>query len=116
MEIFDSAELLDRDAITEIQLKRLKTTLARTRKCDFYKKRLDDAGIGENSISSPDALENIPFTTKDDLRSQYPTGLLCVNQNEIVRMHCSSGTTGSPVAICHTQNDINSWADRKSVV
>ena len=58
MEIFDSAELLDRDAITEIQLKRLKTTLARTRKCDFYKKRLADAGIGENSISSPDALEN----------------------------------------------------------
>lgn len=111
MEIFDSAELLDRDAITEIQLKRLKATLARTRKCDFYKKRLADAGIGENSISSPDALENIPFTTKDDLRSQYPKGLLCVNQNEIVRMHCSSGTTGSPVAICHTQNDINSWAD-----
>lgn len=56
-------------------------------------------------------LTRIPFTTKDDLRNQYPYGLACVPRSEFVRMHCSSGTTGTPVAICHTQLDLNSWAD-----
>ena len=111
MEFFDEAEGWSRDRIEQTQLTRLKTTVAQTRKCAFYRERLDEAGVGPDSIRSLDDLRRIPFTTKQDLRSQYPTGLLCVPQSEIVRMHCSSGTTGSPVAICHTQNDINSWAD-----
>lgn len=111
MDIFDSAEMWDRETISEIQLKRLKNIVCRTRKCEFYKKKFDEAGVSENSINTLDDLEKIPFTTKDDLRSQYPTGLLCVDKKDIVRMHCSSGTTGTPVAICHTRNDINSWAD-----
>ena len=111
MEFFDEAECWSRDQIEQTQLARLKSTVAQTRKCDFYRQRLDEAGVGPDSIRSLDDLRRIPFTTKQDLRSQYPTGLLCVPQSEIVRMHCSSGTTGSPVAICHTQNDINSWAD-----
>ncbi|QCC85867.1 phenylacetate--CoA ligase [Desulfovibrio desulfuricans] len=111
MEFFDEAECWSRDHIEQAQLTRLRSTVAQTRKCDFYRQRLDEAGIGPDSIRSLDDLRRIPFTTKQDLRSQYPTGLLCVPQSEIVRMHCSSGTTGSPVAICHTQNDINSWAD-----
>ena len=111
MEFFDEAECWSRDQIEHTQLARLKSTVAQTRKCDFYRQRLDEAGIGPDSLRSLDDLRRIPFTTKQDLRSQYPTGLLCVPQTEIVRMHCSSGTTGTPVAICHTQNDINSWAD-----
>ena len=111
MEFFDEAECWSRDQIEQTQLSRLRSTVAQTRKCDFYRQRLDEAGVGPDSIRSLDDLRRIPFTTKQDLRSQYPTGLLCVPQSEIVRMHCSSGTTGSPVAICHTQNDINSWAD-----
>lgn len=111
MEVFDAAELWSREHIAEVQLTRLKATLAQSRKCSFYRERLDEAGIGPDSIRSLDDLRRIPFTTKQDLRSQYPTGLLCVPSSEIVRMHCSSGTTGTPVAICHTRNDINAWAD-----
>ena len=98
MEFFDEAECWSRDQIEQTQLSRLKSTVAQTRKCDFYRQRLDEAGIGPDSLRSLDDLRRIPFTTKQDLRSQYPTGLLCVPQSEIVRMHCSSGTTGSPVA------------------
>lgn len=111
MDVFDPAELWSRDHIADTQLTRLKGTVAQARRCAFYRRRLDEAGIDADAIQSLDDLARIPFTTKDDLRSQYPTGLLCVPQGEIVRMHCSSGTTGSPVAICHTQNDINSWSD-----
>lgn len=111
MDIYDNAELWTREKILDVQLKRLRVSVARSLNCDFYSERLDRAGISVSGINSLDDLEKIPFTTKDDLRSQYPTGLLCVPPDEIVRMHCSSGTTGSPVAICHTQNDINAWAD-----
>jgi Coenzyme F390 synthetase len=112
MEFFDEAECWSRDQIEQTQLSRLRSTVAQTRKCDFYRQRLDEAGVGPDSIRSLDDLRRIPFTTKQDLRSQYPTGLLCVPQSEIVRMHCSIGTTGSPRGpSAHTQNDINSWAD-----
>ena len=111
MDFFDTAEGWGRDQLEQTQLVRLKSTVAHARKCDFYRERLDAAGIGPEGIQSLDDLRRIPFTTKQDLRDQYPTGMLCVPTSEIVRMHCSSGTTGSPVAICHTQNDINAWAD-----
>lgn len=111
MDFYDPAERLSRERIAATQLTRLKSSVAQARRCAFYRERLDQSAIDADSIQSLDDLVRIPFTTKDDLRSQYPTGLLCVPQNEIVRMHCSSGTTGSPVAICHTQNDINAWAD-----
>ena len=111
MEVFDAAELWSRDQIEHTQLTRLKATVAHVCKSEFYRRRLDEAGVTPESITSLDDIRRIPFTTKQDLRDQYPTGLLCVPRSEIVRMHCSSGTTGSPVAICHTQNDINCWAD-----
>ena len=86
MEFFDEAECWSRDQIEQTQLSRLRSTVAQTRKCDFYRQRLDEAGVGPDSIRSLDDLRRIPFTTKQDLRSQYPTGLLCVPQSEIVRM------------------------------
>lgn len=111
MDFFDTAETWSRDKIRSVQKKRLASTINRARNSLFYSRRLDDAGINQDSSLDPDNLDNIPFTTKDDLRNEYPLGLLAVPQSEIVRMHCSSGTTGNPVAICHTRNDINSWAD-----
>lgn len=110
-EFFDQAESWSRERIADVQLTRLRTTVARVGRCDFYAKRLAEAGITSDALKTLDDLRTIPFTTKDDLRANYPTGLLCVPRSEIVRMHCSSGTTGTPTAICHTQNDINSWAD-----
>lgn len=111
MEIFDGAEVWSRDQIESTQLTRLKTSIARARRCAFYGQLLEDAGITPDNLVSLADLARIPFTFKDDLRAQYPEGLLCVPRSEIVRMHCSSGTTGNPVAVCYTQNDINSWAD-----
>ncbi len=109
---YDPAEFWSRDQIEATQLTRLRNVVARVyRNCEFYRKRLDEAGVTPDSIRSLDDLERIPFTTKDDLRSQYPLGLVIVPRKDLVRMHCSSGTTGTPVAIAHTQNDLNTWAD-----
>ncbi|MCR5563376.1 MAG: phenylacetate--CoA ligase [Desulfovibrio sp.] len=111
MEFFDAAEAWNRDHIQHVQVTRLRSTIAQARKCDFYRKRLDEAGITPESIRSVDDIQRIPFTTKQDLRDQYPMGLLTVPTRDIIRMHCSSGTTGTPVAICHTANDIKAWAN-----
>lgn len=111
MDVFDTAETWNRPQIEDVQLTRLRAAVAQASKCAFYAERLAQAGVTPESITSLDDIRRIPFTTKDDLRGQYPTGLLCVPQSEVVRMHCSSGTTGTPTAICHTQNDLNSWAD-----
>ncbi len=111
IDYYDVAETWSRDHIAAAQLTRLRSLVEHSRKCAFYRERLDAAGVTPDSLRTLDDVRKIPFTTKDDLRSQYPTGLLCVPQRDIVRMHCSSGTTGTPVAICHTQNDINTWAD-----
>ena len=111
IDYYDAAETWSRDQIAATQLARLRSLVEHSRKCDFYRERLDAAGITAASLRSLDDARAIPFTTKDDLRSQYPAGLLCVPSRDIVRMHCSSGTTGTPVAICHTANDINTWAD-----
>ena len=109
---YDPAEFWSRDQIEATQLTRLKNVVARVyKKNAFYRKRLDEAGVSPESIRSLDDIERIPFTTKDDLRSQYPLGLVIVPEEELVRLHCSSGTTGTPVAIAHTQNDLNTWAD-----
>ncbi len=111
MEIFDKAELWSQDTIAQTQATRLRSTIEQAIKCDFYAQRLGEAGVSPNSINTVEDICKIPFTTKEDLRNNYPTGLLCVPQADIVRMHVSSGTTGTPTAICHTQNDLNSWAD-----
>ncbi|MDR1660527.1 MAG: phenylacetate--CoA ligase [Desulfovibrio sp.] len=111
MEVFDPAELWDKEQIEIVQLSRLKRAVSQARNCAFYRERLEHAGVAPNDLHSLDDMRRIPFTTKQDLRAQYPVGLLCVPSSEIVRMHCSSGTTGTPVAVCHTQNDVNTWAD-----
>ena len=109
---YDEEEFWSRDQIEATQLARLKNVVARVYKgCEFYRKRLDEAGVTPDSIKTLDDIEKILMTSKDDLRSQYPLGLVIVPRNQLVRLHCSSGTTGTPVAIAHTQNDLNVWAD-----
>lgn len=111
MEYFDKAETWDRETIEEAQLSRLRSTIERASRSPFYAQRFAQAGVTADNLRNLDDIRRIPFTTKDDLRAQYPYGLATVPTSEFVRMHCSSGTTGTPVAICHTQQDINSWAD-----
>lgn len=111
MDCFDKAEFYSREELQKIQVVRLKNTLERATASPFYAERLEDANVSARNIHSLDDLKRIPFTTKDDLRAQYPFGLVCAEQEELVRLHASSGTTGTPTVIVHTQNDLNSWAD-----
>mgnify|MGYP000099332804 CR=1 FL=1 len=84
------------------QLKKLKS-----KKC-FYQQKLE--GIDVDSIQSQEDFEKLPFTWKGDLREAYPLGLMAVPEEEIVRIHSSSGTTGIPVIIPYTQKDVDDWA------
>jgi phenylacetate-CoA ligase len=111
VEFFDIAETWSRETIEAVQVTRLRSTVKQAMKAPFYAAGFSRAGISPDGIKSIEDLQRIPLTTKDDLRAQYPLGLACVPPNEFVRMHCSSGTTGASVAICHTQQDLNSWAD-----
>lgn len=111
MDCFDKAERWDRAAIEAAQLTRLRETVTQAAKSPFYARRLAEAGVTADSLRTLDDARRIPLTTKDDLRAQYPYGLACVSPDTFVRMHCSSGTTGSPVAICYTEQDLRTWAD-----
>ncbi len=84
-------ETLSRDQLDELQVKRLRDTVARCRKSIFYRNRLKD--IDESEFKKPGDLSLLPFTTKNDLRNNYDFGLVTVPRDEIVRMHASSGTT-----------------------
>ena len=74
----------------------------------FYGKKLEEAGVGE--IKTPEDFEKLPFSEKSDLRDAYPLGLMTAPENEIVRIHSSSGTTGLPVIIPYTAKDVDDWA------
>jgi len=77
----------------------------------FYRRKLDDCGVDPCSIKTFSDLERLPFTTKSDLRTGYPLGLLAVPEEQVVRIHSSSGTTGKPVIVPYTANDVSSWAE-----
>lgn len=105
-------ETLNRDEISALQLKRLKSTLEHCISgSPFYRKRLTDSGCTLDSIKSLDDLRRIPFTTKQDLRETYPFGMASVPLKECTRLHSSSGTTGNPTVILHTARDLDQWAN-----
>lgn len=110
MDYFDVVETWSRDQIESAQVERLRAAMAQARKAPFYAAMLDKAGLSPESVKSPDDVRRLPFTSKDDLRDQYPDKLACVPRTDFVRMHCSSGTTGSPIAICYTQKDLDTWS------
>lgn len=103
-------ETLSREEITALQLQRLRSTLEHCMHSPFYAERLKQCGVSADSIKSLDDLKRIPFTTKQDLRNTYPFGIASVKPEECVRLHSSSGTTGNPTVILHTQKDLNEWA------
>ncbi len=106
------AELMPREELLKGQLRDLKTTVKMALKTAFYSKRLAEAGItSPEDITSLKDLTKIPFTTKDDLRSSYPYGMLAVPKEEVIRLHASSGTTGIPTVIYHTEEDIENWTE-----
>jgi phenylacetate-CoA ligase len=108
--IWDPAETLPRDALRALQGRRLAEAVARTAKVPFYRDALGGACVEQASIRSVEDVRRLPFTVKDDLRRNYPLGLLAVPRAEVARVHGSSGTTGKPTFVAYTKNDLETWS------
>ena len=110
---FDSKiEQMDRAEMRALQLERLKKIV----KCaydrvPFYKNKFDAIGLKPEDIQTLEDIKKIPYTTKADLRDNYPYGLLAVPMDDIVRVHASSGTSGKPTVVAYTKNDLDMWSD-----
>ena len=103
---------MSREQIEALQLERLQKTVRHCMNSPFYKKRFEEIGLKPEDIKSLADLRKIPFTTKQDLRDTYPFGMASVPLKQCVRLHSSSGTTGNPTVILHTQKDLDEWANQ----
>ncbi len=100
------------EALRTLQFARLKNLVERVyNNVAFYREKLDSMGVKPSDIKSLEDIAKLPFTTKDDLRTTYPYGLLAVPQAEIVEIHMSSGTTGTPVVDAYTKRDLDDWSE-----
>ena len=106
----EKMETMTRAQIEALQLERLQATVQHCMNSPFYRKRFEEAGLKPEDIKTLDDIRRIPFTTKQDLRDTYPFGMACVPLRECTRLHSSSGTTGTPTVILHTQKDLEEWA------
>ena len=102
-------ETMGRSDLAGLQLDRLNHSLEQARRSPFYGKRFADRA--PNNLSGLGDLTTLPFTTKDDLRNAFPYGFLTVDLKEVIRLHSSSGTTGSPTVVFHTAGDIDQWGN-----
>jgi phenylacetate-CoA ligase len=108
----EAIETASRDEIQALQLERLKWTLNHAyENVPHYRKAFDQAGVHPGDLKTLADLAKFPFTTKKDLRDNYPFGLFAVPREKIVRVHASSGTTGKPTVVGYTQRDIDTWAN-----
>jgi phenylacetate-CoA ligase len=108
----EEIETLPRVGLESIQLKRLQALVARVYETvEPYRKKMVAAGIVPGDIRQLDDLQKLPFTTKDDLRDNYPFGMFTMGLEDIVRVHASSGTTGKPTVVGYTKKDIDTWAN-----
>lgn len=105
-------ECLPLEELRQLQLERLKATVERAFfNVPHYRRAFQEIGLEPGDIQSLEDLEKLPFTTKDELRENYPFGMFAVPMSEIVRIHSSSGTTGKPTVVGYTRQDINIWAE-----
>ncbi len=103
---------MDRKGLKHVQSERLRETVERAYfNVPYYRNKMQEAGLGPESIQTIDDITRLPFTTKLDLRDNYPFGLFAVPMSEIVRVHASSGTTGKPTVVGYTRNDIATWSE-----
>ena len=101
---------MPRAALEALQLQRLHATIRRCMTNPFYQQRFAQLGITPDDIRTLDDIRRLPMTTKEDLRENYPFGLACVPLRECTRLHSSSGTTGNPTVVLHTERDLEEWA------
>lgn len=105
-------ETLPREYLEELQLRRLRQLLNNVyARVEFYRNKMDEAGILPDDIKSLSDMAKLPFTYKQDMRDNYPFGLFAVPQEQVVRLHASSGTTGKPTVVGYTRRDIETWTE-----
>ena len=109
--VLDEGELLTADALAELQLTRLQWSVRHAyENVAAYRAKFDAAGVSPDDIRALDDLRKFPFTTKDDLRQNYPFGMFAVPSDQVARIHASSGTTGKPTVVGYTEKDLDVWA------
>jgi len=108
--IWDPAETLPRDELRLLQAERLRVSLRAAGRTPFYREAFARAGVAPDDIGSPEDVRRLPFTAKDDLRRNYPLGMLAVPRAEVARVHGSSGTTGKPTFVAYTRGDLERWS------
>lgn len=107
----DANDRLSAGELAQLQLERLKRSLAHAYENNrFYREKFDAGGVRPDDLRSLSDLANFPFTTKQDLRSAYPFGFFAVPMDKVARIHASSGTTGKPTVVGYTREDIATWA------
>jgi phenylacetate-CoA ligase len=112
MMVWDKIEQISADDLARLQLERLRSTLGRVAShVPFYRNTFKNEKIDVQSLNSLDDIRRLPFTTKQDLRNNYPYGMFAVPLRDVVRIHSSSGTTGMATVVGYTRNDINTWSD-----
>lgn len=104
-------ETMPRKELKELQLYKLRQTIKTAMNSPMYKKRFEELHITPDSIKTLDDIRKIPFTTKQDLRDNYPFGLVGGDMKDAIRIHSSSGTTGHPTVVVYSKHDIDSWAN-----
>ncbi len=110
--IWSKQEVLSRKEMETLQLERLQETVKRVyEKVLPYRAKMDEIGLKPEDIKSLEDLKRLPFTTKQDMRDNYPFGLFAVPKDELVRVHASSGTTGKPTVVGYTKNDMDMWTE-----
>ena len=108
----ESKECMAREDLEQLQLERLQSTLFRVAThVPFYRNRFKQLEVDPDGFRSLEELSSLPFTTKEDLRENYPYGLFAVPLREVVRIHSSSGTTGMATVVGYTKNDIKNWSN-----
>ena len=106
----DPEELMSRDELEALQLQRLQHTVAYAyERVAMYKKKFDDAGVRPEDLKELSDLAKFPYTDKEDLRQAYPFGMFAVPQQEVARIHASSGTTGRATVVGYTRKDLEIW-------
>ncbi|MDR1344335.1 MAG: phenylacetate--CoA ligase [Tannerellaceae bacterium] len=108
----ETIECMERDEMRKLQSIRLKRIVEYTyHSTPFYRRKMQEAGLTPNDINSLEDIAKLPFTVKQDLRDNYPFGLMAVSMSEIVRLHASSGTTGKPIVVGYTRKDLGIWSE-----
>ena len=110
--IWAKEETLPREEIEKIQLEKLKKLVVRMYEgAPYYRKKMDEANVKPEDIQTLKDVQKLPFTTKQEMRDNYPFKMLMVPMSEIKRIHASSGTTGKPTVVAYTQNDLDMWSE-----